>query len=399
MKIMLVHNFYQNFGGEDLAALADKSLLENHGQQVFFYTRDNKEISAYSLRERFALPVNTIYSWRTRKEVCDIVQQFRPDVAYIQNFFPLISPSVYHTLHRLRVPVVQVVHDFRFMCPNGLFYTEGSICERCKTGNYLNAVYHRCYRDSYSASIVASSVIGFGRFSGMLERISAFVCLTEFSRMKLIEAGVPEEKIFIKPHCIDISEIRPKSGDGDHILFLGRLAPEKGIWTLIRACSELGEVPLKIVGTGPLEHDLRRYVREKRLRNVEIVGFKSGSEKWDLLLNSLFVVVPSEWYETFCLVVMEAYAAGKPVIGSNLGSLPFVIENGKSGILFTAGDSTDLREKITHLLEHPSERSRMGEYGRRVVGSKYDPESVYRSLIGIFSHVISSNSERRQRVS
>lgn len=390
MKVLLVHDFYKNLGGEDIAALADRELLESRGHQVFFYTRNNKEIESYSLRQKLAFPINAVYSHRTHSEMSDVVRQFRPDIAYIQNFFPLISPSIYYTLHRLSVPIVQVVHDFRFMCPNGLLYTGGNVCERCKSGNYLQAVYHRCYRDSYSASMVAASIIAFTRFAGALDKISAFVCLTEFSRTKLIEIGIPEEKTFIRPHCIDVSQIGANFGVGEYILFLGRLTPEKGIWTLVKACSQLSQFDLKVVGTGPLENDLRTYVKDKNLENIEIMGFKAGEEKWNLLLNASLVVVPSEWYETFCLVVMEAYAAGKPVIGSNLGSLPFVIEDGKSGLLFAAGDSADLREKITWLLEHGDERRKMGAYARFLAGSKYDPESVYQMLMAIFLKAISN---------
>lgn len=389
MRILLAHDFYKNVGGEDIATLADKKLLDDHGQDVLFYTRNNREIDDYSLPERLALPLTTVHSLRTLHEVSSLVRQHKPDVAYIQNFFPLISPSIYHTLYRLHVPIVQVIHDFRFLCPNGLFYTEGQVCERCKGGNYLHAVRHRCYRDSYFASAVASSVIGLNRFAGMLDKISAFVCLTEFSKRKLIEVGIPEDKIFVRPHYMDASRIVPSFGRGDYVLFLGRLTSEKGIWTLIRAFSHLNEVPLKIVGTGPLESDLRKYVREKCLRNVELLGFKEGLEKWSLLLGSLFVIVPSEWYETFCLVVMEAYAAGKPVIGSDLGSLPSVIENGKSGLLFRTGDSDDLQDKIEHLLVHVDDVAKMGVYGRKLVDSKYHPELCYESLMEIFSCAVS----------
>lgn len=386
---MMVHDFYQKVGGEDIAALADKKLLEDHGQEVFLYARDNNEIAAYSFPEKLVLPLNTIYSRRTRQEVSNIVGRFRPEVAYIQNFFPLISPSVYHTLYRLHVPVVQVVHDFRIMCPNGLFYTAGQICERCKKGNYLHAVRHRCYRDSYSASVIAASILAVNRFAGMCEKISAYICLTEFSKRKMIEIGVPEEKIFVKPHCVDVKDVKPHFGQGDYVLFLGRLSPEKGVWTLVRAFSQLNEIRLKIVGTGPLESELRKYVQEQNLRNIEIVGFKSGEEKWDLLQNCLFVIVPSEWYETFCLVVMEAYAAGKPVVGSALGSLPFVIEEGKSGLLFRAGDSDDLQDKVRYLLACPHEIEMMGVHARKIVESRYLPEVVYQKLMDIFSTVVS----------
>jgi glycosyltransferase involved in cell wall biosynthesis len=389
MKILFVHDYYQRFGGEDAAALAEKALLEKHAENVLLYTRDNNEIKGYSIAEKLASPFNAIYSTRTRREVVDIIREHRPDAAYIHNFFPLISPSLYHTLHASGVPSVQMAHDFRFMCPNGLFFTQGQICERCKEGTFLNAVRHRCYRDSYSASVVAASVIAINRRAGLLNKLSAFVCPTEFSKQKLIEVGVPEQKLFIKPHFIDASQIQPRFGQGNYVLYLGRLSAEKGLWTLVQTLAGMRDITLRIAGSGPLENHLRAYIREKELKHIEILGFKAGPEKWELLQNSLFLVVPSEWYETFGLVVLEAYSAGKPVIGSNLGGLPFVIENGKSGLLFQSGNSDDLREKILYLLEKPDEIETMGRYGRELVETKYHPEESYRTLRSVFSSVLS----------
>lgn len=204
-----------------------------------------------------------------------------------------------------------------------------------------------------------------------------------------MEVGVPEEKLFVKPHFIDASQIQPRFGQGNYVLYLGRLSAEKGLWTLVRAVAGMRDVELKIAGSGPLENDLRTYIQEKELRHIQFLGFKEGPEKRELLLNSSFLVVPSEWYETFGLVVLEGYSAGKPVIGSNLGGLPFVIENGKSGLLFQAGYREDLREKISYLLDRPDEIETMGRYARKLVDTKYHPEESFRMLKSIFSRVIS----------
>ena len=259
------------------------------------------------------------------KELKEIVEKTRPDGAYIINVFPLISPSVYHALHSLKVPSLQAVGGFRFFCPNALFYTNGHVCERCKHGNYLNAVRYRCYRDSYMFSALFAASIGLNRFAGMLRKISAFICLTEFIKLKLLEAGVPEDKLFIRPNFIDAARVTPRPGDGNYAVYLGRLSSEKGLWTLVRAFEALKEPLLRIVGTGPLEAELKGYVRERGITNIEFVGFKTGLEKWKLLKGSSFAVVPSECYETFGMVVLEAYAAGKPVIASDIGSLPYVV--------------------------------------------------------------------------
>jgi glycosyltransferase involved in cell wall biosynthesis len=387
MKILLVHNFYQQFGGEDAVAGAEKRLLEDHRDEVVTYTRHNNEIKEYNFYEKTSFTLQTIFSSRTNKEITEIIRKFSPDVAYIHNVFPLISPSLYYTLHALGVPTVQVIHNFRLLCPNGWFYTQGQVCERCKYGNYLNAVRYRCYRESHLLSALYAAAIGIGRVTGVMEKISAFVCLTEFSKQKLLEIKVPEEKIFVRPNYVDATATTPQPGRGKHVVYLGRLSIEKGIWTLIQAFEQLKDVALKIVGTGPLEASLKSYVQERGLTNVSFLGFRQGQDKWEILKNSLCTIVPSEWYENFPVVVLEAYAAAKPVIGSNLGSLPYVVEDGKSGLLFEPGNVSDLAEKVRSLLARPAERERMGKYCRTLVESKYNPERSYETLKTIFTQV------------
>lgn len=387
MRILLVHDFYQQYGGEDAVALAERRLLEQHAEDVLFYSRDNAEIRDYNLPDKLAFLLGTIYSHRTRREIAALARLHRPDAAYVHNVFPLISPSLYHVLQRLKVPIVQVVHEFRLLCPNSWFYTEGRICERCKHGNYLHAIRHRCYRDSYVLSALYSASIGINRLAGGMDKIDAFICLTEFSKLKLLEIGVPEEKLYVRPNFIDASAVSPAPGTGDYVMYLGRLSPEKGVWTLVRAFEQLRGVPLKIVGTGPLEGDIRRYVEEKGLRNISLTGFKAGKEKWELLRNSRFVVLPSEWYEAFPMVILEAYAAGKPVIASNLGGLPYIVRNGQTGLLFEAGNPFDLADKTSYLLQVTEELERMGRFARKLTETEYSPEAGYETLMTILDKV------------
>jgi glycosyltransferase involved in cell wall biosynthesis len=251
----------------------------------------------------------------------------------------------------------------------------------------VSAVHYRCYRNSYILSALYATALGIGRLGGILKKIDAYVCLTEFAKRKLLDVGIGEERIFVRPNFIDASQVVPSPGDGKYVLYLGRLSREKGLWTLVRAFERLRSVELKVAGTGPLESQLRAYVREKGLTNIEMLGFRVGSQKWELLSNSLLTIVPSECYEMFPMVTLEAYAAGKPVVGSNLGGLPYVIEDGKTGLLFEPGNVGDLISKIRYLLDRPAERQRMGECGRQLVETRYSPERSYRTLMSIFSQV------------
>jgi glycosyltransferase involved in cell wall biosynthesis len=287
----------------------------------------------------------------------------------------------------LGVPAVQVLHNFRPFCPNGFYYTQGRICEACRDGNYLNAVKNRCYKDSYAFSALYGLTLGINRLEGMVEKISGFICLTEFFRIKMREAGIPESKLFVRPNFVDASALNGGAKVGGYGLFVGRLSAEKGCWTLIRAFERLPQVPLKIVGTGPMEMELRDYVRDRNLGNIEFLGFKSGAEKWEILRNALCVVLPSEWYENFPVTVLEAFMASKPVIASRMGGLPYIVEEGKSGLLFEAGKPEELAQKIQQLAAHPEEALRLGQCGRRMSETKYGPDQAYQNLMDIFSQV------------
>ncbi len=367
---------------------AETELLEKHGDEVCHYTRHNDEVKRFNLVQKAAFFPQTIYSWKTSGEIGDVVRRFKPHVAFIHNVYPLISPSAYHKLHALRVPIVQVLHNFRLHCPNGLFYTQGHICEACKGGNYLNAVSKRCYKESYAFSALYALTLGLNRLGGVIDKISGFICLTEFFKLKMQEAGVPESKLFVRPNFVYAPSLPEGETPGNgYALFMGRLSPEKGCWTLIRAFEKLPQVPLKIMGTGPIEQELRDYICEKNIRNIEFLGFRSGAEKWDILRNALCVVMPSEWYENFPVTALEAFMACKPIVAARLGGLPYIVEEGKSGLLFEAGNVGELAQRIQSLVDRPAEAERMGQYGRRLTETKYGPEQGYDNLTKIFSQV------------
>ena len=387
MNILLAHNFYKYFAGEDAIALREKGLLEENKEQVYFYTKDNKETDSYNLNKKINFFVQTIFSSSTKKELKTIIKDFKPDIAYTHNIFPLISPSIFHTLHAESIPCVQNVQDYRWLCPNGVFYINDSICEKCKNGAFWNAIRYKCFRDSFLLSGLYATTIGTNRLSGVFKKIDAFVCTTEFNKQKLMEAGIEEKRLFIKPNYLDITNIEPSVGTGNHIIFLGRLSQEKGLWTLIKAFEKIKDLQLKIVGTGPLEHPLRKYIKENSINNISIEGFKEGDEKNNLIKNALFMVFPSEWYEHFPIVLLEAFAFGKPVIASDIGNMPLIVENEKSGLHFKAGDIDDLIEKIRILSQNNSEITRMGEFARKKIETYYTPEINYKILKSIFQKV------------
>jgi glycosyltransferase involved in cell wall biosynthesis len=386
MRILLIHNFYQQFGGEDQVVLEELARLQK-SQDVCFYSRHNDDLVKLGAVRKAQAAIAAVHSSRTKADIESLVAQHRPEVAYVHNIYPLISPSIYHTLHTLGVPIVQVVHDFRPFCANGWFYNQGGICERCKGGNYLHAIRHRCYKDSYAYSALYASTMTYVRGSGGLAKVGAFLCLTEFARQKLITAGIPAQKLFVRPNSIDASAIEAAAGSGEYIAYIGRLSAEKGMWTLVRAMEHVTGIILKIAGVGPEEAAIRSYIEEKRIRNIELLGFVSGEARTEFLRHCKFTIMPSEWYEMFPMVLLEAWAAGKPVIGSRLGATSDLIGEGNTGLLFEAGNAHDLAEKISTLYSSPESISRMGAQARTLVETRYNPEASHSLLMKIFRQV------------
>lgn len=369
--------------------LSERDALELHGHEVMFYSRRNDEIKELGNLEKIRFLSETVYSNRTTRDIRALVEKNRPDFAYVHNIYPLISPSLYHVLHALDIPVVQCVHDFRPLCPNGFFYTQGQCCDRCKDGNYLHAVAHKCYRDSYLLSGLYAFTLGVNRFAGVMDKISAFICLNEFYRAKFLEAGVSPEKLFVRPNAVDAVKMPGSTSEKQpYALYFGRLSPEKGLRTLLRAFEEVAPAQLKIAGAGPMEDELRQYIREKKLDNVEIVGFVSGEDKWHLLKNASFAIIPSEWHENLPVSALEFFAAGTAILASRMGGLPSIVSEGETGLLFKAGDAKEIAEKVRYMFSRPFEVEQMGKRARAAAETRYSKERNYQDLMKIVEKVL-----------
>jgi len=390
MRILIVHNHYQQPGGERVAVEAQIVLLRARGHSVVLYTKDNAVINQYGWAQRVAFFPRTVFSWATYREIRTLVRCEHPDVAHVHNVYPLVSPSVYQALKDSGVPIVQTVHNFRFLCPNGLLYTHGRICERCKYGNALHAVRWRCYRRSCILSALYALTIGLHRRWGTFQMINHFIALTEFTARKLVESGLTtREKIAILGNFLPDPLPQPGSFEQrePYVVYLGRLSPEKGLDVLIEAMATLPHLGLKVLGSGPLAESLQAMAREKELRSAEFLGYVDGEEKCKLLQRALGAVVPSVWYENFPFTVLESLAAGVPVVASNLGSLPHIVEDGRSGLLFRPGDSQDLRQKLVWLAAYPKQSLAMGRYGRMTAETRYSAEAHYGRLMTIYAEV------------
>jgi glycosyltransferase involved in cell wall biosynthesis len=390
VKILQIHNDYQQAGGERTAVAAQRSLLESRGHAVLPFSADNAEIEGYSAVEKALFFPRTVFSRPIYRRLRELVRRERPDVAHVHNVFPLLSPAVYRALRAEGVPIVQTVHNFRLLCPNALFYTQGAICERCKGGNMIHAVRFACYRDSRLLSALYAGTIMLHRGAGTFAAIDRFIALTGFAATKLVEGGIARpDRITVLGNFLPAPLPAPGPWDDRpaSVLFLGRLSPEKGVDVLLEAMAACPELELKIAGDGPDLPRLQARAAELGLGNVAFLGFQERPARDALLREALALVLPSAWYEHFPMTVLEASAAATPLVASRLGGLPGLIDEGRTGWLFAPGDASDLAGRLRELAADRAGAAERGRNARRALEERWSADQHYAALMEVYAQV------------
>jgi glycosyltransferase involved in cell wall biosynthesis len=385
MKILFAHNQYQRPAGEDAVVQAELELLRSHHHTVELFAVDNQSIQSAVSKMKAAIAA--VYSYPSKQQFQAKIRQFQPDVVHVHNFFPLLSPALYDACHAEKVPVVQTLHNYRLTCPNAKLFRQDQICQSCVGKTVpLPGVINRCYRDSaLQSAIVAAMITTHNIRQTWQQRVDAYITLTPFQKAKMVQAGLPSEKIHIKPNFL-FDPGKPTLEPRSYALYVGRLWEEKGITTLIDAyIAHDIKIPLKIVGDGILQSELQQRVQQAGLAHrIEFLGWRSKSEVLSLMRQSQFLVFPSVWYETFGLSMIEAFACAVPVIASRLGGMAEMVEAGQTGLGFEAGNSRDLAEKINWAIVHPERMMAMGKRGRSVYEERYTPEVNYQQIMAIY---------------
>jgi glycosyltransferase involved in cell wall biosynthesis len=384
LRILSIHNSYRLRGGEDESRESEERLLREMGHIVDLYEENNTRISELNSAQ---LALKTVWSVEAYQSVKRKLRLNHCDLIHVQNFFPLISPSVYYAAQSEDVPVIQTLRNYRLICPNGLFFRENRVCEDC-LGKFVPypSVIHACYRQSRGATAVTASMLTFHRtINTWQDQVNLFVALSEFARQKFIEAGYPGDKIIVKPNFVH-PDPGLGEGNGGYFLYVGRLSVEKGLDVLLSAWELLSpKAPLKIVGDGPLAELVVAATR--RMPQIEWLGQRPISEVHELMGAAMFLIFPSKWYETFGRVAVEAFAKGTPVIASNIGAVAELIDTPKNGLCFNPGDPQDLANKIEWVLTDPKLVRSMRSYARAEYESKYTAKQNYQQLIEIYNRV------------
>ena len=383
MRILKLHTHYQQPGGEDGVFGAEVALLRDKGHTVVPLTFHNKQLEDVPLLWRAAV---TLWNKEAYSRVREAIHLHRPDILHVHNTFPLASPAVIHAAKAEGVPVAMTLHNYRLLCVNAFLFRQGQVCEACLGRLPWRGALYGCYRESRVASAVVAGMITLHQALGTWNLVDRFIALTEFAKQKFIEGGFPPEKISVKPNFVH-PDPGPGEGRGGYALFVGRLSPEKGLGTLLMAWERLGgKVPLKIVGDGPLAPEVQE--AQKRIPGMEWLGRKAPEEVYALMGEAAFLVFPSECYETFGRVAIEAFAKGTPVLAAHIGAVGEVTEDGRTGLHFRPGDPEDLAAKVEWLLAHPNELARMRKEARAEYEAKYTAEENYRQLMAIYQTVL-----------
>lgn len=399
-----------------------KEVLEKNGHSVVPFSIKNKYNLSSEYEKYFINPVSSaeavyfseynktniitafrsflrmFYSFEAKRKLSQLIRVVKPDIIYVLHYQNKISASIFDAAKKSKIPVVHRISDFGLICSNALFYrpVEKDICERCLHGSRVNAVIHKCVHDSRVYSFIKAASLKFQQTLKIREKIQVFVVPSMFTIEKLKAYGLPSSKIVHIPTFFNFQSIpeAPEISYEPFALYIGRIEPEKGLLTMIKAFESTG-FNLKIIGfsTSGFDDELKNYLKNKN-ENIEFLGRKSFNEIQGYLCTCAFTIVPSEWYDNFPNSILESYAFQKCVIATNIGSLKEMVLDGETGLLFKIKDHLDLREKITRLFNNGAECRRLGLNAFARLNTEYSEKEHYVKLIKIFSSVIEAYQTR-----
>ena len=313
-----------------------------------------------------------------------LIEKDRPDVVHVHSVYPMFSPSVLVACKRKNVPVVMTVHSHNLTCPTWYHLYKGRVCEDCVGGHEYRCVLKNCRNNILESSAYALRSSVARKFRLFHDNVAVLIVLTPFAKAKLMQAGFREDQITVVPNPASLREPATDPSAGKYVAFAGRLSPEKGVDTLLAAAAQMPDIPFKVAGDGPAFSEMKA----KAPHNVKFVGKLGPDELSEFYNRSRMVVVPSVWFEQFPMVVLEAMGRALPVIGSRIGGLPEIIEEGLTGSLFEPGDGDDLARQVRFLWDDPQLCRRMGIAGRQKAIQKYTEDAYFHNLMAVYQGAI-----------
>jgi glycosyltransferase involved in cell wall biosynthesis len=375
LSVLVIHNRYQQPGGEDAVVRAEVAELRRRGHRVVQYTRDNTDIVRYGLLRKGTLPFSAAWNPRTYAAVRALIRRERPDIAHVHNFFPLISPAAHHACKSLGLPVMQTLHNYRLLCPAATLFVDG---QRCSEGSRRPArcIQRGCYRNSQTQTAAVCAMLAAHRLAGSWQRsVDAYLVPSNFCRDRFAAAGLPANKIVVK-HNLLPHDPGPRTSRGDYALFVGRLSAEKGVLEIVRAWAQLPDVPLLIAGDGPLRAEIERALAGAQAR-VNLLGHLDPEAVVAYIKGARFLVFPSRWDEPFGMALIEAAACGVPAIAAHVGAVPELVADGETGLLFDPDNFEELVQHARWAWSHVAEMEQMGRAARQLYLQKFTADRSY----------------------
>ena len=399
MKIIFINKYFYLRGGSERVFFQERNYLKDKGIDVVDFSMNdpnnfesefsdffvsNVDFKSFArLKDKIGNSLRFIHSREAINKLSTLLKKERPVLAHLHNIYHQLTPSIIPVLKKNNVKIVMTLHDYKLTCPSFLLLNREQICEKCRGNKFYHAAISSC-QGSFSGGLMLAAEAYWHKLRGSYSHVDRFLAPSQFIADYLSRHSIPKEKTVILKNGIDVKAYVPSYEDGNYALYFGRLSEEKGIVTLFKSYQMTGmKIPLKIVGTGPLEDRLKN-----QFESVEFKGYKAGQELISIISKSSFVVVPSECNENCSMVVLESMALGKPVIGSKIGGIPEQIDDGVTGFLFEMGNVSELAEKISRLSNIPALRKKMGMAARKKLEREYSLEYHMQKLMKIYRELI-----------
>lgn len=407
MKILSINKYFYPRGGSENSFFSRNEALRRHGHTVIEFSMKHpwncksdyedffiSEIDYVSKKvgDKIHSAFSLLYSFKARRKLEELIRKTRPDIANLHNIYHQFSPSIFHTLKENKIPIILTLHDYKVVCGCYSLFCNGRICEACKQGRHYNCFLNKCVKGSRTRSFVNTlEMYLHHKMLHIYDLVDVFISPSSFLIDKIKEMGFKGRAVHLF-NCVDVEKYQPQySWKDDSIVYFGRLSAEKGLGTLIRAMESFPDVTLKIIGEGPLRTELESLTKKLGLRNIEFLGYKTGDYLNNEIINSMFLVLPSEWYENNPRSVIEGFALGKPTIGARIGGIPELVQNEKTGLTFEPRNVEDLKSKICRMLRNKDMIIEMGKNGRKFVEEGLNYDRHYEKFIRICNELLNKN--------
>nr|WP_321399019.1 glycosyltransferase family 4 protein [uncultured Desulfobacter sp.] len=388
---------YRVIGGSDRYLLSLERLLKKNGQKVIPFAASHSENLNSQWSKFFPKSVNFfnpgvydifryLYSISAQRGIEQLIKTNRPNIAHLHIYYGQLTSSIIKPLRKANIPIVQTLHEYKLICPTYSLFAGNEICEKCKGQYFWHAIACRCNRGDLLRSLLSCIESYISLWLGA-QNLDHYIAVSDFLRNKIVDMGIPSEKITTIHNFIDCRRIKPATITGKYILYFGRLETTKGIYTLLDAMRQLPNVPLWVVGDGNEKENIKKYLDKNRINNVRLLGFKTGKDLQKIIKESICTVSPSEWYETFGLTLIESFSFGRPVIASAIGGMTEVVDDGVDGWLIPSGDENMLRDKINWMFCHKKAAQEMGQNGRTKVETQFNPDIHYQKILNVYQKV------------